>query len=54
MHERAARLGATLQVWSRTKAGTEVELNVPAGLVYRRRPNATRWIRLKGAVHLGR
>jgi signal transduction histidine kinase/ligand-binding sensor domain-containing protein len=54
MHERAARIGATLQVWSRTEAGTEVELKVPASIVYRRRPKATRWSRLKAAARMGR
>ncbi|WP_317987900.1 sensor histidine kinase [Hyalangium gracile] len=54
MHERATRIGATLRVWSRTDAGTEVELKVPAAIVYRRRPRATRWSRLKAAVRLGR
>ncbi|AKJ02341.1 two component regulator with propeller domain [Archangium gephyra] len=54
MHERAARIGATLQVWSRTGAGTEVELKVPAAIVYRRRPKAAWWSWLKGATRLGR
>ncbi|HEX5751800.1 MAG TPA: two-component regulator propeller domain-containing protein [Archangium sp.] len=54
MHERAARIGATLQVWSRTEAGTEVELKVPAAIVYRRRPKAAWWSGLKRATRLGR
>lgn len=54
MHERAARIGATLQVWSRTNAGTEVELKVPAAIIYQRKPNATWWRRLKGAARMGR
>ena len=54
MNERAAKIGATLQVWSRTDAGTEVELKVPAALVYRRRPKAAWWLRLKDAARLGR
>ncbi|XXF80137.1 triple tyrosine motif-containing protein [Myxococcaceae bacterium GXIMD 01537] len=54
MHERAARIGATLRVWSRTGAGTEVELTVPAAIVYQRRPIAAGWSRLKAAVGAGR
>ena len=54
MHERAARIGATLQVWRRTDAGTEVELKVPAAIVYPRRPGATGWSRLKAAAGMGR
>ncbi|WP_052517658.1 sensor histidine kinase [Archangium violaceum] len=54
MHERAARIGATLQVWSQTNAGTEVELKVPAAIIYRRKPNAPLWRRLKGAARMGR
>ncbi|ATB41963.1 two-component system sensor protein [Cystobacter fuscus] len=54
MHERAARIGATLQVWSRTDAGTEVELKVPAEIVYRRRPKAAWWSRLKDIARLAR
>ena len=54
MHERAARIGATLKVWSRTEVGTEVELKVPAAIVYRQRPKATWWGRLKGAARMER
>ena len=34
MGERAERLGATLNVWSRNSTGTELELIVPAGVAY--------------------
>jgi signal transduction histidine kinase len=34
MRERARKLGATLDVWSRPGAGTEVELRVPAHVAY--------------------
>jgi signal transduction histidine kinase len=36
MRERARRMGATLEVWSRPGAGTEVELKVPAATAYRK------------------
>jgi signal transduction histidine kinase/streptogramin lyase len=34
MHERAQRIGAQLNVWSRPGAGTEVELTVPGSIAY--------------------
>ncbi|MDX2152120.1 MAG: two-component regulator propeller domain-containing protein [Bryobacteraceae bacterium] len=34
MRERAGRIGAKLEVWSESDAGTEVELSVPASIVY--------------------
>ena len=36
MHERAERIGAQLNVWSRSNAGTEVEVHVPAVVAYQR------------------
>lgn len=36
MRERARKLGATLEIWSKAGAGTEVELRVPADVAYRR------------------
>lgn len=35
MHERAKKIGAHLQLWSRPGAGTELELVVPAATAYR-------------------
>jgi signal transduction histidine kinase/ligand-binding sensor domain-containing protein len=35
MRERARRIGARLEIWSRPGAGTEVELTVPAATAYR-------------------
>src|SRR5262249_60070602 len=35
MRERAQRIGAQLQLWSRPATGTEVELSVPAATAYR-------------------
>jgi signal transduction histidine kinase len=36
MHERAKKLGADIEVWSRPGAGTEIDLRVPAEVAYRR------------------
>jgi signal transduction histidine kinase len=44
MRERARRVGASLELWSRPGAGTEVELKVPAATAYRSTA-ATRWFR---------
>jgi signal transduction histidine kinase len=35
MQERAQKIGANFEVWSRPGAGTEVELRVPAAIAYR-------------------
>jgi signal transduction histidine kinase len=41
MRERAQRLGAHFEVWSKPGAGTEIDLRVPADVAYRReRPTA--------------
>lgn len=45
MRERAKRLGAHLEVWSRPGAGTEVDLRVPANVAYRRSQPTSRGIR---------
>ena len=37
MRERAERVGARLRVWSRTAAGTEVELSVPNSIAFESR-----------------
>ena len=42
MRERARKLGATLDVWSRPGACTEVELRVPAHVAYVSRKRAAR------------
>ena len=36
MRERAKKLGGKLQIWSKSDAGTEVDLSVPAHVAYRR------------------
>jgi signal transduction histidine kinase len=45
MRERAKKLGAHLDVWSRPGAGTEVDLRIPADVAYRRLPTGSRGIR---------
>jgi signal transduction histidine kinase/ligand-binding sensor domain-containing protein len=42
MRERAKKLGAHLEVWSKPGAGTEIDLRVPANVAYRRSPAAAR------------
>jgi hypothetical protein len=42
MRERAHRIGATLKLFSRAEAGTEVELAIPGHIAYR---NPTRSLR---------
>jgi signal transduction histidine kinase/streptogramin lyase len=44
MRERARKLGAHLEVWSKPGAGTEVELRVPANVAYRQ-PQEARGLR---------
>jgi signal transduction histidine kinase/ligand-binding sensor domain-containing protein len=46
MHERAARIGARLQVWSRPDAGTEIQIAVPADRAYLHPPRRRRWLRV--------
>lgn len=48
MHERAARIGARLHVWSRPGVGTEVELRVPAAMAFAQ-PSPSRWASLRRA-----
>jgi signal transduction histidine kinase len=56
MPERAALIGGTLAVWSEVGAGTEVELRVPASIVYATSRRRSWWSRLvvsKTAARLG-
>ena len=46
MPERAALIGGKLAVWSEAGAGTEVELRLPASIVYATSPRRTWWSRL--------
>jgi signal transduction histidine kinase len=56
MPERAALIGGKLAVWSEAGAGTEVELRLPARIVYATSPRRTWWSRLlvsKPAARVG-
>lgn len=48
MRERAARLGARFEIWSRKDSGTEIELRVPAGVAYCPRTAKAWLLRLAG------
>jgi signal transduction histidine kinase len=43
MRERAGRIGARLDIWSRDGAGTEISLTVPASSAYRGMQTTSRW-----------
>jgi signal transduction histidine kinase/ligand-binding sensor domain-containing protein len=45
MRERARRMGAELEIWSRPNAGTELELKVPAVSAYAVRRSRFHWLR---------
>jgi PAS domain S-box-containing protein len=52
MRERASRIGAHLELWSRPGAGTEIELMVPAATAYRALPHKPRspWFRRTSGI----
>ncbi|NMO15711.1 ATPase [Pyxidicoccus fallax] len=54
MRERARKIGATLDIWSREDAGTEVELRVPASAAYRGDPKHSWRHRLRRMATGGR
>jgi signal transduction histidine kinase len=47
MHERARKIGAHLEIWSRPRLGTEVELRVPAAIAYRDGNHVSPWYWLR-------
>jgi signal transduction histidine kinase/ligand-binding sensor domain-containing protein len=50
MRERAAKIGGRLEIWSRSGAGTEIELKLPARAAYvtgPRRAFVRRWLRFR-------
>ena len=47
MRERANKLGAGIEVWSKPGAGTEIDLRVPAAVAYRRPEPAARGLRFR-------
>jgi signal transduction histidine kinase/ligand-binding sensor domain-containing protein len=44
MRERASRIGAALDIWSRPGAGTEIELRIPAAAAYAEPAKRPRWL----------
>ena len=47
MQERARKIGAELEVWSRPGGGTEIVVRVPAAIAYRPTAEPSRWERLR-------
>ncbi len=47
MRERAQKIGAELAIWSRHRAGTEVELRIPAAVAYKAPRLLSRWMSLR-------
>lgn len=47
MRERAQGIGGRLNIWSKSGAGTEIELTIPANIAYRNKHEKSRWIRIK-------
>ncbi len=43
MRERAEKIGAKIDIWSRAMAGTEIELVIDASIAYQRDSRAGRW-----------
>jgi signal transduction histidine kinase len=43
MRERASKIGAQLELWSRTEGGTEMELKIPAATAYQSRRAWENW-----------
>jgi streptogramin lyase len=54
MRERAQRIGARLEFWSKVGAGTEVELKVPAEMAYERQRDGQRFRLFPGGGGNGR
>ncbi|CAN5453656.1 hypothetical protein BH10ACI4_BH10ACI4_04250 [soil metagenome] len=50
MRERARKVDCTLNIWSRSGAGTEVELLIPAGVTVADRQDGSLWERFRGAI----
>jgi signal transduction histidine kinase len=47
MRERAAKIGAHLETWSRPGAGTELELKIPGSVAYNAQRNGSLWRTLR-------
>jgi nitrate/nitrite-specific signal transduction histidine kinase len=50
MRERAQKLGAQLDIWSREGAGTEIALRVPAAVAYIQRKSRSPWHSLRNLL----
>lgn len=50
MRERAQKIRARIDIWSRPGAGTEVDLRIPAAMAYAAVRSRSRWDRLRGAL----
>jgi signal transduction histidine kinase/ligand-binding sensor domain-containing protein len=51
MRERAAKIGAHLETWSRPGAGTELELKIPGSVAYNAQGNGSLWRTLRQLWH---
>jgi signal transduction histidine kinase len=51
MRERAAKIGAHLETWSRPGAGTELELRIPGSVAYNAQGNGSLWRTLRQLWH---
>ena len=51
MRERAAKIGAHLETWSRPGAGTESELRIPGSVAYSAQGNGSPWRRFRQLWH---
>jgi len=51
MRERAAKIGAHLETWSRPGAGTELELRIPGSVAYNAPGNGSLWRTLRQLWH---
>jgi ligand-binding sensor domain-containing protein/signal transduction histidine kinase len=47
MRERATRIGAQLETWSKPETGTELELKIPGTIAYATRRGCSRWRKLR-------
>ena len=47
MRDRAGKIGAHLETWSRPGAGTELELRIPGSVAYNAQGNGSLWRKLR-------
>jgi signal transduction histidine kinase/ligand-binding sensor domain-containing protein len=53
MRERTQKIGGQLKIWSRTGAGTEIEVSVPAAIAYPLNGKKSRWQWIKRLLRAG-